>query len=42
MNIKNNTVNSAATPMMMYAPNSEVMLENNAIIMGGIVGKTVT
>jgi hypothetical protein len=42
VNIKNNTVNSAATPMMMYAPNSAVMLENNAKIMGGLVGKTVT
>jgi type II secretory pathway pseudopilin PulG len=42
VNIKNNTVNSAATPMMLYAPNSTVSLENNAKIMGGLVGKTVT
>jgi hypothetical protein len=41
VNIKNNTVNSAATPMMFYAPNSDVRLENNAMIMGGLVGKTV-
>jgi hypothetical protein len=41
VNIKNNTVNSAATPMMLYAPNSEVILENNAMISGGLVGKTV-
>jgi hypothetical protein len=41
VNIKNNTVNSAATPMMLYAPNSEVILENNAVIAGGLVGKTV-
>jgi hypothetical protein len=41
VNIKNNTVNSAATPMMLYAPNSSVILENNAKIMGGLVGKTV-
>jgi hypothetical protein len=41
VNIKNNTANSAATPMMIYAPNSEVILENHAGIFGGIVGKTV-
>jgi hypothetical protein len=41
VNIKNNTANSAATPMMLYAPNSEVILENNAVIAGGLVGKTV-
>jgi hypothetical protein len=27
--------------MMLYAPNSEVILENHAGIVGGIVGKTV-
>jgi hypothetical protein len=41
VNIKNNTANSAATPMMLYAPHSEVILENHAGIFGGIAGKTV-
>jgi hypothetical protein len=41
VNIKNNTANSTATPFMLYAPNSEVILENHARIVGGIVGKTV-
>jgi hypothetical protein len=41
VNIKNNTANSAATPMMLYAPNSEIILENNAVIAGGLVGQTV-
>jgi type II secretory pathway pseudopilin PulG len=41
VNIKNNTANSSATPFMLYAPNSEVILENHARIVGGIVGKTV-
>jgi hypothetical protein len=41
VDIKNNTANSAATPFMLYAPNSEVILENHARIVGGIVGKTV-
>jgi hypothetical protein len=41
VNVKNNAANSAATPMMLYAPNSEVILENHAALMGGIVGKTV-
>jgi hypothetical protein len=41
VNIKNNTVNSAATPILIYAPNSEVMLENNAFFTGGLVGKIV-
>jgi cytoskeletal protein CcmA (bactofilin family) len=41
VNIKNNTANPAATPIMIYAPNSEVLLENNAVFNGGLVGKTV-
>ncbi len=41
VNIKNNTTNSAATPIMIYAPNSDILLENNAIFNGGLVGKTV-
>jgi hypothetical protein len=41
VNIKNNTAIPAATPIMIYAPNSEVLLENNAAFNGGLVGKTV-
>jgi cytoskeletal protein CcmA (bactofilin family) len=41
VNIKNNTANPAALPIMIYAPNSEVLLENNAVFNGGLVGKTV-
>jgi len=39
--VKNNTANSAATPLMLYAPNSEVTLLNNVNFTGGLVGKTV-
>jgi hypothetical protein len=41
VNFKNNIANSDATPIMIYAPNSEVLLENNARFTGGLVGKTV-
>jgi hypothetical protein len=38
---KNNSNVGAATPMMLYAPNATVMLQNHARITGGLVGKTV-
>jgi type II secretory pathway pseudopilin PulG len=41
VNIKNTTAGSAATPIMIHAPNSEILLENNAFFNGGLVGKTV-
>jgi hypothetical protein len=41
VNIKNTTTNSAATPIMIYAPNSQILLENSASFNGGLVGKTV-
>jgi hypothetical protein len=41
VNFKNNISGTEATPMMIYAPNSEVLLENSASFMGGLVGKTV-
>jgi type II secretory pathway pseudopilin PulG len=41
VNIKNNAVGAAATPMLIHAPNSEILLENNAGMFGTLVGKTV-
>jgi hypothetical protein len=41
VNFKNTVVGSSSTPMMVYAPNSEVILENSAKLSGGLVGKTV-
>jgi type II secretory pathway pseudopilin PulG len=41
VNIKNTTINSQATPIMIYAPNSYILLENQANFNGGLVGKTV-
>jgi hypothetical protein len=41
INFKNNVANSQSTPLMLYAPNSTVILENAARFTGGLVGKTV-
>jgi hypothetical protein len=41
VNIKNNAQGAAATPMLIHAPNSEILLENNAGLFGTLVGKTV-
>jgi hypothetical protein len=41
VNIKNNAQGAAATPMLIHAPNSEILLENNAGMYGTLVGKTV-
>jgi hypothetical protein len=41
VNIKNNAQGAAATPMLIHAPNSEILLENNAGMFGSLVGKTV-
>jgi len=41
LNFKNSVSNSAATPIMLYAPNSDILLENSASLVGGLVGKTV-
>jgi hypothetical protein len=41
VDFKNNSNVSSSTPMMLYAPNASVMLQNHAKITGGLVGKTV-
>ena len=41
VNIKNNAQGAAATPMLIHAPNSEILLENNAGMFGSLVGQKV-
>jgi type II secretory pathway pseudopilin PulG len=41
VDFKNNSNISQSTPMMLYAPNATVTLQNHARITGGLVGKTV-
>jgi len=42
VHVANSASNSVSTPMMLYAPNSSVLLENAGRMSGALVGKSVT